>query len=177
MSSSTTAKKVTARTKARQKIAAQREELVRRQKADEADLADILKALESQDGADDRRSDAIALAKSHYDTAVKKAHADFDDAVAESEVVLGERLAAMRSRGQTVADLAELTELSETDVRRHLKAHKDRSVGESAQPRDDAPVMPTGPTSSESAQPPEALGAEGDRPADPGGTDVSVVAS
>lgn len=156
MSSSTTAKKVTARTKARQKIAAQREELIRRQKADEADLAEILKALDSQDGAADNRADALMLAKTQYDAAVAKAHADHDAAVAESEKELGRRLAAMRGRGQSVADLAELTELSETDVRRHLKSHKDRQPDEATPSETNTPSPAAAPPVPAAAEPSEA---------------------
>lgn len=177
MSSSTTAKKVTARTKARQKIAAQREELLRRQKADEADLAEILKALDGQDGAADSRADSLMLAKTQYEAAVAKAHADYDAAVAESEEELGRRLAAMRSRGQSVADLAELTELSETDVRRHLKAHKDRQPDEATPSGTTTPSPATAPPVSAAAEPSEALGAEGDQASENSGSDLSVAAS
>lgn len=174
MSSSTTAKKVTARTKARQKIAAQREELIRRQKADEADLAEILKALDAQDGAADNRADALMLAKTQYEAAVAKAHADHDAAVAESEEELGRRLAAMRGRGQSVADLAVLTELSETDVRRHLKAHKDRQPDEAA-PSDTSTPSPT--PAPPAAEPSEALGGGGEQASENSGANLSVAAS
>lgn len=177
MSSSTTAKKVTARTKARQKIAAQREELIRRQKADEADLAEILKALDAQDGAADNRADALMMAKTQYEAAVAKAHADYDAAVAQSEEELGRRLAAMRSRGQSVADLAALTELSETEVRRHLKAHKDRQPDEAAPLGTNTPSPGTAPPVSAAAEPSEALGAEGDQTSENSGADLSVAAS
>ncbi|MFT4398085.1 hypothetical protein ACLTEW_24480 [Gordonia lacunae] len=188
MSSSTTTKKVTARTKARQKIAAQREEQARRQRADEADLAEILKALDSQEDAADKRGDALGQAKVHYDAAVEKAHADYAAAVADSETLLGQRLAAMRERGQSVGDLADLTELSETDVRRHIKAHKDRDESEqtattgtanvAAQSQDAARSSePTSAPARQSGQPSEALGGEGDQAPENSGADLSVAAS
>jgi hypothetical protein len=112
-------KKISARERARQKLAAQREERRRRDEANEADLIEILKANESRDTAAAKRDAAIAKAEETY-----------RDTVADIEATIGERLTAMKERGETIADIAELAELSPADVRKALTAAKKRTAGE-----------------------------------------------
>ncbi|GAA4685071.1 hypothetical protein [Gordonia humi] len=159
---SETAKKVSAREIARQRVAAQREAQRRRDEANEADLVAILKAGAVRDTAATKRDKIIARAEQSY-----------RDAVADAESTIDARIAAMRARDETVADIANLTRLSEADVRKHISAHKkasqetdqgtgpDGHTGESAEPA--APVGERGEGESVSGKR-EALGESGDEP-------------
>lgn len=118
--SSTTAKKVSARERARAKVAEQREAQRRRDEANEKDLVAILKAGEVRESAADKR-----------DRAIERAEQVYRDAVADAEATVTERVASMRARGESVAAIAGLTEISEPDVRKHLNAHKKKATAES----------------------------------------------
>lgn len=122
---STSEKKLTARERARQKVAVQREAQRARDEATEKDLTVILSAGGVRATAQLRREDAIAKARTRFDDAVARADTAFAAAVAKSETEIGGRLAAMKERGQTLGELAELTELSEAEVRRFIKEHRD----------------------------------------------------
>lgn len=113
----TTAKRVSARELARKKVAAQREAQRKRDKDNENDLAAILHAAGAVPAAEAVRDKAIVAARDKFDRKVEAAHSR-----------IGAALAAMRDRGESIATLAELTELSETEVRRLLKLHTDKAT-------------------------------------------------
>ena len=114
-------KKMSARDRARQKVAAQREAQRHRDQLNEKDLAAVLKAAEE-----------IPAAEEHLQSAITAARQRFDDKVAAANADMGTALAAMRDRGEAVSDLAELTELSEAEVRRLIKAHNNTATPETA---------------------------------------------
>ena len=114
-------KKVSARERARQKVAAQREAQRQRDQLNEKDLAAVLKAAEE-----------IPAAEEQLQTAITAARQRFDDKVAAANADMGTALSAMRDRGESVSDLAELTEFSEAEVRRLIKAHNGSTTSEPA---------------------------------------------
>lgn len=121
----TTDKKISARELARKKVAAQREAQRKRDKDNETDLAAILQA-----------GDAVAAAETVRDKAILAARSKCDDKIAGAHARMGAALAAIRDRGETVATLAELSDLSDGEVRRLIKLHTDTAptpaVGDSA---------------------------------------------
>lgn len=114
-------KKVSARERARQKVAAQREAQRQRDLLNEKDLAAVLKAAEEIPAAEEQLQSAISAARQR-----------FDDKVAAASADMGAALSAMRERGETVSDLAELTEFSEAEVRRLIKAHNGSATPQAA---------------------------------------------
>ena len=114
-------KKVSARERARQKVAAQREAQRQRDQLNEKDLAAVLKAAEEIPAAEEQLQSAISAARQRFDDKVAAANAD-----------MGTALSAMRERGETVSDLAELTDFSEAEVRRLIKAHNGSGTPQAA---------------------------------------------
>ncbi|MCZ4553653.1 hypothetical protein [Gordonia rubripertincta] len=110
----TTEKRVSAREIARKRVAAQREAQRRRDKDNETDLAAALAA-----------ADAVAAAEAVRDKAILAARSKCDDKIAGAHARMGAALAAIRDRGETVATLAELSDLTDGEVRRLIKLHTD----------------------------------------------------
>lgn len=113
----TTDKKVSARELARKKVAAQREAQRQRDKDNENDLATVLQA-----------GDTVAAAEAVRDKAILAARSKCDDKIAGAHARMGAALAAIRDRGETIAALAELSDLTDPEVRRLLKLHNDTAA-------------------------------------------------
>lgn len=149
----TTDKKVSAREIARKRVAAQREAQRQRDKDNETDLANILAA-----------ADAVAAAEVVRDKAILAARSKCDEKIAGAHARMGAALAAIRDRGETVATLAELSDLSDGEVRRLIKLHTDT---------DTAPAAPTeenvGTTSAAPADAPPATPGAGGSDTPPSG--------
>jgi hypothetical protein len=105
---------VSAREIARKRVAAQREAQRRRDKDNETDLAAALAA-----------ADTVAAAEAVRDKAILAARSKCDDKIAGAHARMGAALAAIRDRGETVATLAELSDLTDGEVRRLIKLHTD----------------------------------------------------
>ena len=116
----TTEKRMSARDLARKKVAAQREAQRLRDQANETDLATVLKAAEAVPAAETVRDKAIAAAKTKCQSKVDEAHTR-----------MGAALAAMRDRGETIAALAELSDLPDTEVRRLIRLHESKATTDS----------------------------------------------
>lgn len=116
----TTEKRMSARDLARKKVAAQREAQRLRDQANETDLATVLKAAEAVPAAETVRDKAIAAAKTKCQSKVDEAHTR-----------MGAALAAMRDRGETIAALAELADLPDTEVRRLIRLHESKATSDS----------------------------------------------
>lgn len=110
----TTDKKVSARELARKKVAAQRETQRQRDKDNETDLATVIQA-----------GDTVAAAEAVRDKAILAARSKCDDKIAGAHARMGAALTAIRDRGETIAALAELSDLTDGEVRRLIKLHTD----------------------------------------------------
>lgn len=118
MSTSTT-KKVSARERARQAILEKQRAAQERANADQSDLAAIFRAQESVDVAEAKREKAISDARAACEATRLQA---------EASIASG--LVAIANRGTKADELAELTGLSVSDVRRLIKSGKESAQSE-----------------------------------------------
>ena len=110
---------VKARQRAREQMAAKLAEQRKREQANEADLATFFET-----------EDALTAAADERDAAIAKAHSDYDKATGKVTATRSSALAAIRGRGETVADLATLTGLTTREVNALLKTTHGSSPAE-----------------------------------------------
>jgi len=67
-------------------------------------------------------------------TRIEKAHTEAEDRRTRHRVAAGQELAALRGRGESVADIAGLAGISQAKVREYLKVAEDADTGETAKP-------------------------------------------
>ncbi len=113
-----------ARERARAQLAEKQAAQRAREKANEDDLVAFFTHAEHIDAAAEVRDAAVAAVQRTY-----------DDTVAAAHTAQAARLRAMADRGEKVEDLAELTSLSPTEVRKALKT---RPAAAPAAPTDTA---------------------------------------
>ncbi|VTU41373.1 hypothetical protein H4P1_00005 (plasmid) [Variovorax sp. PBS-H4] len=109
---------VTARQRAREKLAALNADRVAKDKRIEDATTDVLAALDRQAEADDAHASAVAAARATFDAAVAKADAARDRTRAGHDGAVTAAVAALRADGVSVADIADLTGLARADVTR-----------------------------------------------------------
>lgn len=102
---------VKARQRAREQMAAKLAEQRQREQANEADLATFFET-----------EDALTAAATQRDDAIAKAHRDYDKATSKVTATRASALAAIRGRGETVADITTLTGLTTREVTALLKS-------------------------------------------------------
>ena len=137
---STTAKKTSARDKARAKMAEQREAQRAREQATEKDLATLLSADDVIAKAREQQQAAIDKAQAVYDKACAAAQDMFELATVTARADQAAAAHAMKQRGDTIATIAELSEMSTRDVAALIKSHNDANTqaGTPAHSSDDA---------------------------------------
>lgn len=118
-----TSSKVSARDKARAKMAEQREAQRARDQATEKDLATLLSADDVIAKARDTQAAAVARAQAVYDKACGAAREAFDAATATARADQAAAAVAMKHRGDTIATIAALAEMSARDVTALIKTH------------------------------------------------------
>ncbi|MDF3285019.1 hypothetical protein [Gordonia sp. N1V] len=106
-------RKLSARDRARKRIADKLAAERAKEAQNEADLAEVFKAV-----------DSITALGVKRDTAIEKAETDYTQATAAARETMGARLAAMRDRGETVAALVDLTGLTQSDISGLIKVHR-----------------------------------------------------
>ncbi len=118
-----TSAKVSAREKARAKMAEQREAQRARELATEKDLATLLSADDGIAKARDTQDAAVARAQAVYDKACAAAREAFESATATARADQAAAAHAMKQRGDTIATIAALAEMSARDVTALIKTH------------------------------------------------------
>ncbi|MGH3803927.1 MAG: hypothetical protein ACRDTD_28110 [Pseudonocardiaceae bacterium] len=149
---------VKARQRARERMAAKLAEQRKREEANEADLARFFETEES-----------LTKAAHDRDAAIDKARRDYEKATSKVTSSRAESLAAMRDRGESVADLATLTGLTTREVNALLKTTRGGTTTHTLAPATDtsgqpspAPAVPdtdtdTDTSASDSSTPADAL--------------------
>lgn len=125
---STTAKKTSARDKARAKMAEQREAQRAREQATEKDLATLLSADDVIAKAREQQQAAIDKAQSVYDKACAAAQNLFELATVTARADQAAAAYAMKQRGDTIATIADLSEMSTRDITALIKSHNDSTA-------------------------------------------------
>ncbi|GAA1890477.1 hypothetical protein [Williamsia serinedens] len=120
-----TGTKVSARSKAREKLAAAREAQRQREALAEQNLATLLSADDVIAKARRTQQRAIDAAQASYDAAVAAAGKVFESATAAARAEQAAAAAAMKDAGETIATIAELADLSPREVSALIREHTD----------------------------------------------------
>lgn len=120
-----TGTKVSARSKAREKLAAAREAQRQREALAEANLATLLSADDVIAKARTTQQKAIDAAQATYDAAVAAAGKVFESATAAARAEQAAAAAAMKDAGETIATIAELADVSPREVSALIREHND----------------------------------------------------